>query len=106
MERREYWFFVYIAASRSRQLYVGVTNGLRRRMLEHKEHKPGTYTGRYCIDRLVYYEAFQYVNLAIRREKELKDCNRAKKVELITRLNPTWEDLCLPWLGLDGKNGT
>ena len=94
---REYDFFVYIAASRSRQLYIGFTNGLRRRMAEHREHRPGTYTARYKIDRLVYYEHFQYVTIAIAREKELKDWNRAKKIALIESINPTWQDLSERW---------
>jgi putative endonuclease len=97
MPRKEYDFFVYIAASRSRQLYIGFTNGLRRRMAEHREHRPGTYTARYNIDRLVYYEVFQYVNTAIAREKELKSWNRARKIGLIESINPTWEDLSLRW---------
>ena len=96
-QRKEYTFFVYIAASRSRQLYIGFTNGLHRRIKQHREHRPGAYTARYNIDRLVYYEVFQYVNIAIAREKELKDWNRAKKIELIESINPTWQDLSLRW---------
>ena len=94
---KEYTFFVYILASRSRQLYVGFTNGLHSRVQQHREHRPGTYTARYNIDRLVYYEVFQYVNTAIAREKELKDWNREKKIALIETINPTWEDLSLRW---------
>ena len=69
MRQEEYCFFVYLAANRSRQLYVEVTNGLRRRMAQHRQHRSGTYTARYRIDRLVYYESFQYVDVAIAREK-------------------------------------
>ena len=97
MLQEEYCFFVYIAASRSRQLYVGVTNGLRRRMAQHREHRAGSYTGRYRIDRLVYYESYQYINVAIAREKELKDWNRSRKLALIEGFNSTWEDLALRW---------
>ena len=97
MPPRDYGFFIYIAASRSRQLYIGMTNSLRRRMAEHREHCHGTYTGRYRIDRLVYYEQTQYVDNAINREKELKNWNRAKKVALIKSVNPTWEDLSQSW---------
>src|SRR5580692_3951208 len=74
--RREFHFWVYIMASRSLQLYIGITNSLRRRVAEHKALIPGTYTARYNIDRLVYFEHFQYVRNAIAREKELKDWNR------------------------------
>jgi putative endonuclease len=97
MAKPEYDFFVYIAASRSHQFYVGFTNGLQRRMKEHKEHHAGTYTARYNIDRLVYYEHFQYAINAIAREKELKDWNRAKKIALIESINPTWRDLSEDW---------
>jgi putative endonuclease len=93
MARREYDFFVYIAASPSRQLYVGVTNSVQRRMGQHRAGTPGSYTGRYRIGRLVYYEHFQYVLNAIAREKELKDWSRERKIALIESVNPTWEDL-------------
>lgn len=89
MPPRDYGFFIYIAASRSRQLYIGMTNSLRR-MAEHREHRHGTYTGRYRIDRLVYYEQTQYVENA-------KDWNRAKKIALVKSVNPTWEDLSQSW---------
>ena len=97
MARREYDFFVYIAASRSRQLYVGFTTGLRVRMKQHRERRPGTYTARYNIDRLVYYEHFQYVINAISRETELKTWNRERKLALIEAVNPTWRDLSEDW---------
>src|SRR5664280_1310952 len=93
MEQREYIFYVYILSDRSRKLYIGMTNDIVLRIAQHREHRPGTYTARYNIDRLVYFERFQYVNNAIAREKELKDWNRAKKIALIERENPTWEDL-------------
>ena len=99
MALREYDFFVYILASRSHQFYVGFTNGLHRRLKEHREHRPGTYTARYQIDRLVWYEHHQYVLNAIAREKELKDWSRERKIALIQSLNPTWEDLSLKWDG-------
>jgi putative endonuclease len=95
--KREYQFWVYILGSRSRNLYVGLTNDLRRRVGEHRAHVPGSHTGEYNIDRLVYFERFQYVRSAIAREKELKDWNRAMKVELIEKVNPTWEDLAAGW---------
>ncbi len=93
MPAREYEFFVYILSSRSRTLYIGVTGNLRVRVLQHREKRRGSFTARYKIDRLVYFERFQYVQSAIAREKELKDWNRARKVELIESVNPTWEDL-------------
>ena len=101
--RREFDFWVYIMASRSLQLYIGMTNSLRRRVDEHKAHLPGSYTARYNIDRLVYYEHFQYVHNAIAREKELKDWNRAKKLALIEEHNPTWIDLSEAWRNADSS---
>ena len=93
----EYKFYVYILASRSRTLYVGFTTSLRRRVMQHREKVPGSFTARYNIDRLVYFERFQYVNNAIARENELKDWNRTKKIALVESMNPTWEDLAADW---------
>lgn len=85
-------FHVYIMASRSRVLYVGVTNDLARRVSEHRSLVAG-FTSRYRVTRLVYFEAFADIRVAIAREKELKGWVRARKVRLIERSNPTWEDL-------------
>jgi putative endonuclease len=89
----DYEFYVYILSSRSRTLYIGVTRHLRPRVLQHRAQKPRSFTARYNIDRLVYFERFQYISNAIAREKELKDWNRARKIALIETTNPTWEDL-------------
>ena len=95
--RRDHHYWVYIMASRSLQLYIGMTNNLRRRVAEHRTHRPGTYTARYNIDRLVHCEHFQYVRNAIQRETQLKDWNRARKLSLIVARNPTWLDLAENW---------
>jgi putative endonuclease len=97
MPRREFHFYVYILSSKSRTLYIGVTNHLRGRVLEHREKTPGSFTARYNIDRLVYFERFQYVGNAIAREKELKDWNRARKIALIEAENPLWDALAADW---------
>jgi putative endonuclease len=97
MPTREYNSYVYILSSRSRDLYIGVTNNLRIRVTQHREKRPGTYTARYNIGRLVYVERFQYIRNAIAREKELKDWNRGLKIALIEKNNPTWEDLAIDW---------
>src|ERR1700761_9323717 len=97
MQDREYHFYVYILSSRSRDLYIGMTNNLRLRISQHREMRPGTYTSQYNIHRLVYFERFQYVRSAIAREKELKDWTREKKIALIEKVNPTWEDLAASW---------
>jgi putative endonuclease len=64
-------FYVYILASKSRRIYVGMTNSLFNRALQHKSGEVG-FTSRYNINRLVYYEKFKYVNNSIAREKQLK----------------------------------
>ena len=102
MARREYHFWVYILASRSRNLYVGMTNNVLGRATQHRENVPGTHTARHHIHRLVYFEYFQYVRSAIAREKELKHWTREQKIELIEKVNPTWEDLYLKLLEARG----
>lgn len=97
MPAREYAFYVYILSSRSRNLYVGITKNLRARLFEHRQTLPGSFTARYNINRLVYFEQYRYVRNAIAREKELKDWNRARKVALIESENPTWQDLAADW---------
>ena len=86
-------YYVYILASRSRNLYIGVTGDLDRRIFEHKNRLVRGFTSQYNIHRLVYYEVYGNVTSAIAREKELKGWRREKKVVLIERENPTWNDL-------------
>lgn len=95
--RREKRYYVYILASKSRILYVGVTGSLMSRMLQHKSGECEGFTQKYKVSRLVYYEVFQYVNNAIARETEIKKWRREKKVLLIEEDNPTWEDLAGDW---------
>jgi putative endonuclease len=94
---REHRYFVYIVASKSRRIYTGVTNDLFRRIMQHKRGEIEGFTRNYKINRLVYYEEFQYVGNAIRREKVIKGWLRMKKVALIERDNPTWDDLGEEW---------
>jgi len=87
-------YFVYILASqRNGTLYVGVTNDLSRRVWEHREGAPSGFTRKYGVIRLVYYEGFQDIDYAIRREKTLKRWRRAWKLQLIEAENPQWLDL-------------
>jgi putative endonuclease len=84
---RHYW--VYIVASRlGGTLYIGVTNDLVRRVYEHKTKAAESFTKKYDVDRLVYFEQFDDIENAIRREKRLKKWNRAWKVRLIEKTNP------------------
>ncbi len=86
-------YCVYILASRSRNLYTGVTGDLQRRMVEHREGLVPGFTTRYRIFRLVHFEVFGGIRYAIAREKEIKAWRREKKIWLIERQNPVWEDL-------------
>ena len=90
-------FYVYLMASRSRTLYVGVTSDLTRRVYEHKNKLIPGFTSHYNICRLVYYETFDDARTAITREKQIKAWSRAKKVALIESINPVWGDLSEDW---------
>jgi putative endonuclease len=90
-------FYVYIMASRSLTLYTGVTNNIYVRALQHKRGDIEGFTKRYNINRLVYYETFDYIGAAIIREKQIKSWTRAKRIALITSANPTWQDLAAEW---------
>jgi putative endonuclease len=90
-------YFVYILASKSRRLYVGVTNNLERRAFEHREKLVEGFTKKYNISRVVYFEQAEDILSAIAREKQLKGLLRAKKIALIESVNPTWEDLSKQW---------
>ena len=95
-------FFVYLLASKSRTLYVGVTNDLARRMYEHKQGLVRGFSWKYNVDRLVYFETTSDVLGAIAREKRIKGWSRARKVCLIESANPDWKDLAE---GLGGTQG-
>jgi putative endonuclease len=90
MERH---YSTYIMASLARKVYVGVTNNLLRRTLEHKRAALPGFTQKYRMNRLVYFERLQYVRDAIAREKQIKGWRRSTKVALIEARNPTWADL-------------
>ena len=92
-------FYVYLLASRSRTLYVGVTNDITRRVLQHRTGVGSRFTKRYAITRLVYVEITCTPRDAIAREKQIKRWSRAKKVALIETANATWQDLAEEWGG-------
>jgi len=86
-------YFVYIVTNHTKTvLYIGVTNDLQRRLYEHFENrgKPLTFAGKFHCYNLIYYEHYSHIDAAIAREKELKDWNRTKKVNLINSINPSW----------------
>jgi putative endonuclease len=86
-------YYVYIMASKSRVLYVGITGFLMARVLRHRAGEGGAFTRKYRVHRLVYFHGFRNVGDAIARETEIKKWRREKKVALIHAENPTWEDL-------------
>ena len=93
---RQHNYYVYILASRSRVLYVGVTRDLVRRLAQHRDARLPAFTARYRIGRLVYFEHTNDIQAAIAREKEIKGWNRARKLALVASLNPEWEELVHP----------
>jgi putative endonuclease len=86
-------YCVYILSSRSRVLYTGVTSELIMRVKQHRESTNKSFTGRYRIHRLVYFETFGSARSAIACEKLIKSYTRAQKIELIEKRNPAWNDL-------------
>jgi putative endonuclease len=88
-------YFVYILSNKSRMLYIGVTNNLERRVLEHQVKLIPGFTEHYGLTHLVYYESTNDINAAISREKEIKGWVRRKKTALINAFNLEWKDLSL-----------
>ena len=78
-------------------LYIGVTNDIVRRMFEHKNKLYEGFTSKYGLTKLMYFESFQYVYDAIKREKQLKNWNRQWKIDLIETDNINWLDLSIDW---------
>jgi putative endonuclease len=94
---RDHQYFVYIVCSRSGTLYIGMTNSIYRRALQHKRGEIEGFASEYHCNGLVYYESFDDVHKAIGREKQLKGWTRVKKIALIESKNPRWEDLAEKW---------
>ena len=87
-------YFVYILASRRNgTLYIGISNHITRRSVEHRLELKEGFTKKYHVHMLVYYEIYTDINEAIRREKQLKWWKRAWKIKLIETKNSKWEDL-------------
>ena len=90
-------YYVYIMASETGTLYVGMTNDLKRRVWQHKNKQVEGFTQKYNVNRLVYAESFGDVHAAIAREKQIKGFRREKKVALIDKDNLCWKDLSELW---------
>ena len=105
MKYADHHYYVYFMTNNfGYVIYLGVTNNLERRISEHKQ---GTYKGfskKYCMQKLVYYEDYQFIQDAILREKEIKKWRREKKNKLVETLNPDWRDLSLDWDFSDRPN--
>ena len=97
MSKRDRHYFVYIVASRTHVLYCGMTNGIERRVEEHRQSAIPGFTEIYQCNRLVWFDCYQYVRNAINREKQIKGWRRSKKIWLIEKTNPTWADLSEEW---------
>ena len=87
-------YFVYIMTNKyNTALYTGVTNDLMRRVWEHKEGFGSTFTSRYRVIKLVYYESYENINLAIASKHKSKAARGKRKFNLVNSLNPDWKDL-------------
>ena len=87
--------YTYITTTKNNTtLYTGSTSDLANRIYEHKNKVyPDSFTARYNVDKLVYYEAFPYIEEAIARERQIKGWKRERKIALINKFNPEWKDL-------------
>jgi len=92
-------FVVYIMASATATLYVGMTSDIKDRVQKHKAHEFDGFSAKYGTDRLVYWERMKDAKSAIAREKQIKRWRRERKVNLIETANPGWEDLSQGWYG-------
>ena len=91
-------YYVYIMTNQKNgTLYTGVSNDLHRRVIEHKSGLIEGFTKKYGLKILVYYESYQYIIDAIKREKIIKKWRRKWKIELIEKNNPDWNDLAADW---------
>ena len=87
-------YFIYIATNKTNTvLYTGITNNLVKRIYQHKNKIVSSFSSKYNINKLVYYEVFKDVNDTIKREKQIKAGSRKKKLELVKKMNPYFEDL-------------
>jgi putative endonuclease len=90
--------FVYIMTNKpNRTLYIGVTNDIERRVWEHKNKSNISFTNRYKLNMLVWYEDFYNITEAISKEKQMKEWRRQWKIKVIFSMNPEWQDLALNW---------
>ena len=98
MFRTIHQYYLYILTNKKNgTLYIGASNNLERRVFEHKNKLVDGFTKNYGLDKLVYFETYQYINDAIKREKNMKKWERQWKISLIENDNPNWNDLSSDW---------
>ena len=87
--------YIYIITNNNHTvLYTGVTSNLTKRIKEHQDKRyQGSFSARYNVNKIVYYEAFQMIGDAISREKQIKAGSRAKKIARLNSINAEWNDL-------------
>jgi putative endonuclease len=90
-------YYVYILTNKSKALYTGVTNDLKRRVYQHRNKLIPGFTCQYNLSRLTFFEMTTDVRAAISREKQIKGWTRRKKLALIESANPRWRDLSVDW---------
>ena len=93
MEPIKYYYVYIMSNPHNRVLYTGVTNDIEVRASQHKEKAVNSFTKRYNVTKLVYFEVFDDIEAAIAREKQIKGGSRRKKIALIEDMNPKWRDL-------------
>lgn len=86
-------YFVYISRNHSGNFYIGITNNLSKRIWQHRTKIADSFTSKYNIDKLIYYEMYNKPMEAILREKQLKNWNRKKKINLIVKSNPKFKEI-------------
>ena len=87
-------YYIYILTNKhNTTFYIGITNYLLRRVKEHKQGHSKSFTKKYNLMKLVYYELTNDITIAIKREKQLKRWRKQWKIDLIEQVNPNWEDL-------------
>ncbi len=95
-------YYVYIMSNINHTVfYTGVTNNIKRRVLEHKTGIGSGFTSKYRLTKLLYYEKFSNINNAIKREKQFKNWHRDWKINIIKEVNPNMEDMALNWFKND-----
>ena len=91
-------YFVYITANRTKVLYTGVTSDLTGRIIQHKDKRLDGFTKKYNVSRLVWYDETNDIQTALGWEKKIKGWSRKKKIDMIEKNNPQWQDLSAAWL--------